>query len=129
MQPMATAGREFLVGVVGDAAFGPLVVFGLGGTDTDVIDKRVSCLVPVTDIDSHDLLRGLPAPQALAGVDVDAVAAAVMRVGRLAELVPEVAEMDINPLIAYETGCVAADARILLRPVEQRDATLRALRV
>jgi acyl-CoA synthetase (NDP forming)/GNAT superfamily N-acetyltransferase len=129
VQPMATAGRELLVGVVGDASFGPLVVFGLGGTDTDVIDRRVSCLVPVTDADSHDLLRGLPAPKALAGVDVDAVAATVMRVGRLAELVPEIAELDLNPLIANETGCVVADARILLRPNEQADATLRALRV
>ncbi|QUQ64038.1 bifunctional acetate--CoA ligase family protein/GNAT family N-acetyltransferase [Kutzneria sp. CA-103260] len=129
VQPMAAPGRELLVGVVGDASFGPLVVFGLGGTDTDVIDKRVSCLVPVTDVDSHDLLRALPAPKALAGVDVDAVAATVMRVGRLAELLPEVAEMDLNPLIAYATGCVIADARILLRPVERTDATLRALRV
>jgi len=129
VQPMATAGREFLVGVVGDASFGPLVVFGLGGTDTDVIDKRVSTLVPVTDIDSHDLLRSLPSPKALAGVDVDAVAATMMRVGRLAELLPEVAEMDLNPLIAYETGCVVADARVLLRPVNRADAALRALRV
>ena len=129
VQPMATAGREFLVGVVGDASFGPLVVFGLGGTDTDVIDKRVSCLVPVTDIDSHDLLRSLPAAKALDGVDVDAVAATVLRVGRMAELLPEIAEMDLNPLIAYETGCVAADARILLRPVEPMDAALRALRL
>ncbi|MFC0432077.1 bifunctional GNAT family N-acetyltransferase/acetate--CoA ligase family protein [Kutzneria buriramensis] len=129
VQPMATAGRELLVGVVGDASFGPLVVFGLGGTDTDVVDKRVSCLVPVTDVDSHELLRSLPAPRALAGVDVDAVAATVMRVGRLAELLPEVAEMDLNPLIAYETGCVVADARILLRPVTPTDTALRALRV
>jgi acyl-CoA synthetase (NDP forming)/GNAT superfamily N-acetyltransferase len=128
VQPMATAGREFLVGVVGDASFGPLVVFGLGGTDTDVIDRRVSCLVPVTDIDSHDLLRRLPAAKALDGVDVDAVAATVMRVGRMAELLPEIAEMDLNPLIAYETGCVVADARVLLRPVTPADATLRALR-
>jgi len=129
VQPMATPGRELLVGVVGDASFGPLVVFGLGGTDTDVVDKRVSCLVPVTDVDSHELLRSLPAPKALADVDVDAVAATVMRVGRLAELLPEVAEMDLNPLIAYETGCVVADARILLRPVEPADMTLRTLRV
>ncbi|MFC0541856.1 acetate--CoA ligase family protein [Kutzneria chonburiensis] len=100
-------------GVVGDASFGPLVVFGLGGTD----------------VDSHKLLRSLPAPKALATVDVDAVAATVMRVGRLAELLPEVAEMDLNPLIAYETGYGAADARILLRPAEPTDATLRALRV
>lgn len=73
VQPMASPGRELLVGVVGDASFGPLVVFGLGGTDTDVIDKRVTCLVPVTDTDSHDLLQSFPAPKALAGIDVGAV--------------------------------------------------------
>ena len=83
----------------------------------------------MTDIDSHELLCSLPAPKALTGVDVDAVAAAVLRVGRLAELLPEVAEMDLNPLIAYETGRVVADARILLRPVDSADAALRVLRV
>jgi len=129
VQPMAEAGRELLVGVVGDVSFGPLVVFGLGGTDTDVIAKRVSCLVPVTDTDARGLLRQLKAPGALASVDVDAVRDTVLRVGRLAELLPEVAEMDLNPVIAHETGCVVADARILLRPVATSDATLRALRV
>jgi acyl-CoA synthetase (NDP forming) len=128
VQPMASAGRELLVGVVGDISFGPLVVFGLGGVDTDVIDKRVSCLVPVTDVDSQDLIQGLAAPKALAGVDVDAVRDTVLRVGRLAELLPEVAEMDLNPLIAHATGCVVADARVLVRPVAPVDAALRALR-
>jgi hypothetical protein len=59
---------------------------------------------------------------------VDAVRDTVLRVGRLAELLPEVAEMDLNPLIAHATGCVVADARVLVRPVAPVDAALRALR-
>jgi acyl-CoA synthetase (NDP forming)/GNAT superfamily N-acetyltransferase len=130
LQPMAVAGRELLVGVVGDAVFGPLVVVGMGGTDTDLIGDRASRLVPVTDTDADDLLHELRASSALAkqGLDLAAVRDTVLRVGRLAELLPEVAELDLNPVIAYRDGCVIADARVLLRPVDIGDTTLRALR-
>ena len=130
LQPMTTAGRELLVGVVGDAVFGPLVVVGMGGTDTDLIGDRASRLVPVTDTDADDLLQELRASPALVkqGLDLAAVRDTVLRIGRLAELLPEVAELDLNPVIAYANGCVIADARVLLRPADVSDATLRALR-
>ncbi|GAA5152278.1 MULTISPECIES: bifunctional GNAT family N-acetyltransferase/acetate--CoA ligase family protein [Amycolatopsis] len=131
LQPMAARGREFLVGINSDEVFGPLVVFGLGGTDTDVVADRAARLAPLTATDADRLLDGLRSSTKLFGggqLDRDAVRNVLLRVSRLAELLPEVAELDLNPLVAGGDGCLALDARIRIEPRTPADPFLRRLR-
>ncbi|MDF3048959.1 MAG: Acyl-CoA synthetase [Pseudonocardia sp.] len=133
VQPMATPGPELLVGVTSDAIFGPLVTVGLGGTATDLAVDRAHRLAPLSSADAQDMLTDFAAGARLFGpdraspVDRDAIHDAVIRVGRLAELLPEVAELDLNPVIAGPHGCVVIDARIRVAAAAQGDPALRAL--
>jgi acyl-CoA synthetase (NDP forming) len=134
VQPMAAPGRELLIGVNSDRTFGPLVVFGLGGVDTDLVADRTCRLVPLTDVDASEMIRSLRSSHLLFDnqqarrLDVDAVHETLLRTGRLAELLPEAAELDLNPVIASEHGCLIVDARILLRPAAHHDPLLPGLR-
>lgn len=132
VQPMAPAGPELLVGVTSDPAFGPLVTLGVGGTVTDLVADRAHRLVPLTAADADEMLDGFRAGATLFGpgraVDRAAVRDVVQRVGRLAELLPEVVELDLNPVIASRDGCLAVDARIRVAPPQVGDPALRALR-
>jgi hypothetical protein len=133
LQPMAAAGPELLVGVTSDAVFGPLVTVGLGGTATDLSADRAHRLVPVSAADADEMLTGFGAgarlftPHWAPPVDRDAVGDVLIRVGRLAELLPEVVELDLNPVIAGPDGCLVVDARIRVAPAPQDDPALRAL--
>ncbi|WP_436498390.1 bifunctional acetate--CoA ligase family protein/GNAT family N-acetyltransferase [Actinokineospora sp. HUAS TT18] len=131
VQAMAdTAGVELLVGVKGDPMFGPLVVFGLGGVDTDLIADRAARLAPVTAGDLDELVHGLRGSAAIAArIDQTAVRDVVARIGLLAEAVPEIAELDVNPLIATPHGCLAVDARVRVAPARRFDPLLRHLRL
>jgi acyl-CoA synthetase (NDP forming)/GNAT superfamily N-acetyltransferase len=130
VQPMACRGRELLVGVATDEKFGPLVVTGLGGVDTDVIDDRAAALAPLSTADADDLVHGFRAAgRVLAENDAVAVRDVLLRVAALAEALPEVAELDINPLVVTETGCLAVDARVRVAPAEHADPFLRRLRI
>ena len=133
VQPMAPAGPELLVGVTSDPSFGPLVTVGLGGTATDLVADRAHRLVPLTDADAEEMLVAFHAgarlfdPHRNPPADRAAVVDAVVRVGRLAEQLPEVAELDLNPLVVGADGCVVVDARIRVAPAAAVDPTLRAL--
>ncbi|MTD54593.1 bifunctional acetate--CoA ligase family protein/GNAT family N-acetyltransferase [Amycolatopsis pithecellobii] len=129
LQPMAARGRELLVGISSDAVFGSLVVFGLGGTDTDLVADRAARLAPLTGTDADRLLDGLRSSAMLFGdLDRTAVREVLLRVSRLAELLPEVAELDLNPLVVTGSGCLALDARIRIEPRTPADPFLRRLR-
>jgi acyl-CoA synthetase (NDP forming) len=134
MQPMLADGVETLIGVVQEPVFGPLVVFGLGGVATDVLGDRAARLAPLTDDDAGQMIRGLRAAPLLFGhrgapaVDTTALAGQLLRVSRLADDLPEVAELDLNPVIARPDGAHAVDTRIRLAPAEPRDPFLRQLR-
>jgi O-succinylbenzoate synthase len=133
IQPMAAAGRELLVGINSDQTFGPLVVFGLGGVDTDLVADRTARLVPLTDVDADEMMRSLRSFPLLFGnkqphrLDAEAVRDVLLRIGRLAELLPEVTELDLNPVIANERSCLIVDARILLHRAMRDDPLLPAL--
>jgi hypothetical protein len=130
VQPMAAGGRELLVGVVTDPLFGPLVVTGLGGVDTDVFDDRACALAPLSTTDAQELVRGFHASRRVfAEMDDRPVRDVLMRVARVAELVPEVAELDLNPLVVSAGQCLVVDARVRVHPVELVDPFLRRLRV
>jgi hypothetical protein len=130
---MAEPGRELIIGVDSDDTFGPLVVFGLGGTDTDLIADRVARLTPVSDVDARDMVHGVRSSPALFGgprpLPTDALVDVLTRVGHLAEVLPEVAELDLNPVVVRPGGdCRVLDARLRLLPRTPADPFLRRLR-
>jgi acyl-CoA synthetase (NDP forming) len=132
---MRRGGVELAVGEVHDALFGSLVMLGLGGVHTDLLGNRAFRLLPVTDLDAARMwqsLRGAPLLTGYRGsvpVDTAALEDLLLRVGRLAEDVPEVAELDLNPVLAFGGEVVAVDVKLRLAAVgTEPDATLRALR-
>lgn len=123
VQPMVRPGVEVLAGVVQDPSFGPLVVFGLGGTTAELLADRSLRILPLTDRDAHDLVRSLRGSPLLFGhrgrplADVDAVQQLLLRVAHMGDALAELAEMDLNPVIVHERGVVVVDVKIRLTPV------------
>ncbi|MCX6399299.1 MAG: GNAT family N-acetyltransferase [Propionibacteriales bacterium] len=119
VQAMAT-GVELVLGVVRDPAFGPLVMVGAGGVATDVWDDRAFLVPPFAESEARRVLRSLRLWPLLAGfrgapaTAVGEVAQLAVRLGRLAVDVPEVAEIDLNPVMAGPQGCVVVDAKVRL---------------
>jgi acyl-CoA synthetase (NDP forming)/GNAT superfamily N-acetyltransferase len=134
VQPMLSGGTEVLIGVVQEPVFGPLVVFGLGGVATEVPGDRVARLTPLTDADADDLIHGVHAAPLLFGhgatppVDTAALTDMLLRISRLADDLPEVAELDLNPVIGTQDGACAVDARVRVCAAHPRDPFLRRLR-
>ncbi|HEV2377198.1 MAG TPA: bifunctional GNAT family N-acetyltransferase/acetate--CoA ligase family protein [Streptosporangiaceae bacterium] len=134
VQPMVTGGPEVIIGVVQDPVFGPLVVFGLGGVATEVLGDHAARLAPLTSADADDLIHSLRAAPLLMGhrgtppVDLGALADALSRVSALADDLPQVAELDLNPVIARPDGAFAVDARVRLTNRSSSDPFLRQLR-
>jgi acyl-CoA synthetase (NDP forming)/GNAT superfamily N-acetyltransferase len=134
VQPMIAGGVEVIMGVVQEPVFGPLVVFGLGGVATEVLGDHSVRLAPLTDIDADDLIRSIRAAPLLLGhrgapaADLAALSGALLRVSRLADDLPEVAELDLNPVIARPDGVFAVDARIRVTSQAAADPFLRRLR-
>ncbi|MGZ4441193.1 MAG: GNAT family N-acetyltransferase, partial [Gaiellaceae bacterium] len=118
LQPMVKGGAELLAGVVQDPMFGPLVAFGPGGVFAELIGQAGFRLAPLTDVDARELVTSGKAGTLVAGFrgrppsDERALVELVLRLARLAEDLPEVAELDLNPVVGLEQGCVAVDARI-----------------
>jgi acyl-CoA synthetase (NDP forming)/RimJ/RimL family protein N-acetyltransferase len=134
MQPMVTGGTEVIIGVVQEPVFGPLVVFGLGGVATDVLGDRSARLTPLTDTDAAALIRSIRAVPLLLGhrgapaADLAALQDILMRVSRLADDLPQVAELDLNPVIARPDGAHVVDTRVRVLPAQPADPYLRRLR-
>jgi acetate---CoA ligase (ADP-forming) len=126
VQAMAPAGVELIVGVVQDRAFGPLLACGAGGTSTELLGDVAVRLTPLSDLDAHETLRALRMFPLLEGYrgappcDVPALEELLLRVSALVEAHPEVAEMDLNPVVALPDGAVAVDARVRLEPPPSR---------
>jgi acyl-CoA synthetase (NDP forming) len=122
---MIRGGAELLAGVVQDPVFGPLVAFGPGGVLAELIGEASFRIAPLTDVDAAELVttgkagrlvagfRGAPAADDAALVDL------VLRLARLAEELGEVAELDLNPVIALPEGCMAVDARVRVKRPER----------
>jgi acetyl coenzyme A synthetase (ADP forming)-like protein len=125
VQQMIRGGAELLAGVVQDPTFGPLVAFGPGGVFAELIGEAQFRIAPLTPADAEELVLTGKAGRLVAGfrgkpaADVDALVDLVLRLARLAEDIPEVAELDLNPVLALEDGYVAVDARVRVRPAER----------
>jgi acetate---CoA ligase (ADP-forming) len=122
VQPMVRGGVELLVGAVQDPVFGPLIAVGPGGTLAELIGDAAFRLTPLTDFDAQELVRTGKAGILLSGfrgaapADSEAVEDLLLRVSQLADDLPELAELDLNPVIAGPGGCVVVDARVRLAP-------------
>jgi acyl-CoA synthetase (NDP forming) len=121
VQPLISGGIELLAGVVQDPLFGPLVAFGPGGVLAELIGGSDFRIAPLTDVDAEELVQGGKAGRLVRGfrgapaADASALVALVHRLSQLALDLPEVLELDLNPVLALEDGCVAVDARVRLR--------------
>jgi acetyl coenzyme A synthetase (ADP forming)-like protein len=131
VQQFVRGGTELLAGVVQDPTFGPLVGFGVGGTLAELVGDTGYVLAPVTDIDATELVTTGKAGRLVSGyrgaapADATALIDLVQRLGRLAEDVPAIAELDLNPVLATSEGCVAVDARVRVAPPPERRQTKR----
>jgi acyl-CoA synthetase (NDP forming) len=120
VQKMMPATTELVLGAVRDKLFGPVVMFGLGGIYVEVL-KRVGFRVAPFDLDqARALIHDTLPPKIIAGargrkkLDVTAIATMLVSLGRLLEEHPPIEEVDLNPCLALDDGCLAVDARIVL---------------
>ena len=118
VQPMVAGGVELLAGVVQDPVFGPLVAFGPGGVFAELIGDAGFRIAPLTDVDAEELVMSGKAGKLVGGfrgrppADPAALAELLHRLSRLGEDLPQVAELDLNPVIGLANRCVAVDARV-----------------
>ncbi len=123
VQPMLSGGVEVMVGMTEDPVFGPVVAFGLGGIHVEVLQDVVFRVTPLTDRDAAEMVRGIRGRRLLEGyrghppADVDAIEQVLVRISQLVDEVPEIDDLDLNPLLAMPPGqgCALIDARIRLR--------------
>lgn len=134
IQPLAERGTELFAGVVQDQVFGPLVLFGLGGTATEVLADHAARLAPLTDHDVHDLITAPRCAPLLLGangarpVDLQGLEQLLLRLSRMASDLPQLAEADFNPVLATPGRVTVLDARVRLLPRRLQDPYLRRLR-
>jgi len=122
VQPMIAGGVELMIGVTQDPLFGPLIAFGLGGIHVEILKDVCFRITPITDRDASEMVRSIHGFRLLEGyrghppADVSAIEDLLLRVARLVEEIAEIAELDLNPVIALPPGqgCLIVDARIRL---------------
>ncbi|MFC1456652.1 bifunctional acetate--CoA ligase family protein/GNAT family N-acetyltransferase [Microvirga arabica] len=130
VQPMVrrTKARELIMGIADDPSFGPVVLFGRGGTAVEVINDKALALPPLDLKLAHDLIartrvsRRLKAYRDVPAADEGAIALTLVKLAQMAADIPEIRELDVNPLLADETGVIAVDARVAVAP-ETRKAS------
>jgi acetyltransferase len=121
VQRMLSGGREVILGGKRDPSFGPVVMFGLGGVYVEVFEDVAFRLAPLTRQDAEEMIAEVRGSHLLRGVrgeppaDVAAVVEALVALSRLLVECPEVAEVDVNPLLVFERGVTAVDARVVVR--------------
>ncbi len=120
VQQMLSGDHEVIVGAVTDPSFGKLVAFGLGGILVEVLKDITFRLAPATREDALSMLDGIAGAPILHGVrggkpaDREAIASIIVNVSRLVDDFPEIAEVDLNPVLVREDRAIAVDARIVL---------------
>ena len=121
---------ELILGIVDDATFGPVLLFGQGGTAVEIVRDKAMAMPPLNRVLADDLIRRTRIYNLLKGyrgrppADLEAIAGTLMALGDLAADLPEVCELDINPLLADQNGVVALDARVRVKP-SKGDGTAR----
>ena len=119
VQKMAEKGIEAIIGVTVDPNFGHVIMFGLGGIFVEVLKDVTFRVLPVSEEDVRLMIKEIKGSKLLEGyrgvsVDIDALINTIMTVSKLIEIIPEIKELDINPLMLYSDGNMVIDARIFL---------------
>lgn len=123
--------HELIVGVTTDPVFGPVILFGQGGTAVEVIADRAVALPPLNMSLARELVSRTRVARLLKGyrdrppVDMEAVCLTMVRISQMVVDLPEIAELDVNPLLADEKGVLALDARIRVEPLAGDNASRR----
>jgi acetyl coenzyme A synthetase (ADP forming)-like protein len=120
IQKMIERGVEVMIGVTEDPLFGPLIAFGLGGIHVEILADVRFRVTPLTDLDAHEMVREIRGYRLLEGyrghppADVKAIEEVLLRISRMVEEIPEIRELDLNPVFAMPPGegCSVVDARI-----------------
>ncbi|MDX1447497.1 MAG: GNAT family N-acetyltransferase [Acidimicrobiia bacterium] len=127
VQEMIRGGHEILIGVTEDPNFGPLIVYGLGGVYVELLKDVAFRLNPLTDVDAREMIGEIKGARLLEGYrgfpagDTEAVIDTILRISAMATALPEISEMDLNPVMVLEPGkgVRVVDARIKVKPVRQ----------
>ena len=120
VQEMAPQSTEVIIGSVKDPTFGQTVMFGLGGIFVEMLKDVTFKVAPLSEQDANDMITELKAYPLLKGyrnsppVDTKAIVSVLLSVSKLVMDHPEIKELDLNPVLAYEKGVKTVDARIIL---------------
>ena len=126
--------QELLVGVSTDRVFGPIILFGQGGKAAEIIGDRAIALPPLNQILARELISRTRISKLLEGfrdqsrADLDAIRLTLIQISQLIIDIPEIVELDINPLLADDKGVVGLDARIAIVPTTLSGAARLAIR-
>jgi acetate---CoA ligase (ADP-forming) len=118
---MAAPGREVIVGMNRDPQFGPIMLFGLGGIMVEIFRDVSLRPPPFTGEDALNMIREIKGYPVLAGyrgqpaIDEEALVCCLVRVSTIAEKHPEIHEIDLNPVLAYENAIMVVDARVIVK--------------
>jgi len=117
---MAAPGLELVIGMTRDPQFGPMLMFGLGGTLVEILKDVAFRITPLSRQDAREMIRQIKGYRLFEGyrgqqpVDTEYLEEMLMKLSAFIEENPEIKEMDINPVLAYKKGAVAVDARIIV---------------
>jgi hypothetical protein len=133
VQPMVTGGVKVMISVLQEQMVGPIVLFGLGGAAAYALADRAARLAPLTDSDADDLIHSVVATLPLGRpgtptVDVAALRDMLLRISRLADDLPQVAELHLSPVVAGPNGVQPVDGLVRVQVAEPADVYLRRLR-
>jgi len=125
LQNYVTGGTETIIGIHRDPKFGPLLMFGLGGVYVEAYRDVSFRLAPIRELGARNMIQQIRGGKILEGFrgqpprDMEAIAECIERLSQLAMDLEEVQELDVNPLLAFEKGCKAVDARVIIRSLER----------
>ncbi len=120
LQEYLTGGTETIIGIHRDPKFGPLLMFGLGGIYVEAYRDVSFRLAPIRELSADNMISQIRGSKILQGfrgqppADTKAIAECIERLSQLSVELPDVAELDVNPLVAFATGCKALDARVII---------------
>jgi acyl-CoA synthetase (NDP forming) len=130
---MITDGVRVQINVLEEQVFGPLVLFGLADAAADMLADRAARLAPLTESDADEMLSSVRAARLLLGrsgtpaADIASLKDMLLRVPQLAEDLPQVAELELSPVVAGPRGAVAVTGQVRIQAAEPADSYLRRL--
>ena len=120
VQGMAKAGTEVIIGMTKDSSFGPVLMFGLGGIFVEVLKDVAFRIVPLEKNDASEMIGEIKGKKLLEGyrgedpADIPYLEEMLLKLSALVDKTESIAEIDMNPVFAYQQGAVVVDARIIL---------------